>query len=249
MTRRGGRLLSVAVRALDAAMPFDFEAKMQARIAKERQMTIGIVGFGNFGQFLAKRFITHGHRVIGFSRGDYFDKAREIGAEFFNDADDFCEEHPDVVILATSIISTEQVLRSIPLQRLKRNTLFVDVLSVKEFPKKLMLKVHLRSACSTPRMSAPCRNVAHVSEPLNPHPPPPTPFSLPLQLLPSYFDILCLHPMFGPDSGRGSWANLPLVYDRVRVHPEKRREDRCNAFLAFWEIEGCRCVPCGRTDE
>lgn len=96
---------------------------------------------------------------------------------------------------------TPQVLRSLPLQRLKRNTLFVDVLSVKEFPKKLMLKI-----------------------------------------LPPYFDILCLHPMFGPDSGRGSWSNLPLVYDRVRVNPEKRRTDRCNAFLAFWENEGCRSV-------
>lgn len=108
-SQRLARPLSVHVNALDAAMPFDFEAKMQAKIAKEKQMTIGIVGFGNFGQFLAKRFIKHGHRVIGFSRGDYFEQARSIGAEFFNDADDFCEEHPDVVILATSIISTEKV--------------------------------------------------------------------------------------------------------------------------------------------
>jgi arogenate dehydrogenase (NADP+) len=34
-----------------------------------------------------------------------------MGAEFYEDADDFCEEHPDVVILATSILSTEPVLR------------------------------------------------------------------------------------------------------------------------------------------
>jgi hypothetical protein len=54
-----------------------------------------------------------------------------MGAEFYEDADDFCEEHPDVVILATSILSTEPVLRSLPLTRLKRSTLVVDVLSVK----------------------------------------------------------------------------------------------------------------------
>lgn len=63
------------------------------------------------------------------------------------DADDFCEEHPEVVLLCTSILSTEMVLQSLPLQRLKRNTLFVDVLSVKEFPKNLFLQVsrHSRS--------------------------------------------------------------------------------------------------------
>ena len=36
-----------------------------------------------------------------------------------------------VVLLASSIISTEAMLKSLPVQRLKRNTLFVDVLSVK----------------------------------------------------------------------------------------------------------------------
>lgn len=61
--------------------------------------------------------------------------------EFCGDPDDFCEAHPDVVVLATSITSTEAVLRGLPLTRLKRSTLFVDVLSVKEFPKKLFLSV------------------------------------------------------------------------------------------------------------
>ena len=36
--------------------------------------------------------------------------------------------------------SRSQVLASLPVQRLKRSTLFVDVLSVKEFPKRLLLK-------------------------------------------------------------------------------------------------------------
>lgn len=57
------------------------------------------------------------------------------------DANDFCEEHPDVVVMCTSILSTEAVLTSLPIHRLKRNTLFVDVLSVKVFSKKLFLQV------------------------------------------------------------------------------------------------------------
>lgn len=43
------------------------------------------------------------------------------------------------MVLAPSILSTEQVVTSLPIQRLRRNTLFVDVLSVKVFPKQLML--------------------------------------------------------------------------------------------------------------
>ena len=64
-----------------------------------------------------------------------------MGVRYYQDPDDFCEEHPEVVILATSILSMEAVLAGLPVQRLKRNTLFVDVLSVKEFPKRLMLEV------------------------------------------------------------------------------------------------------------
>ena len=52
-----------------------------------------------------------------------------------------CEEHPDVVILASSILSLEMVVAQLPVTRLRRSTLFVDVCSVKEFPKRLMLSL------------------------------------------------------------------------------------------------------------
>lgn len=69
--------------------------------------------------------------MIATSRSPYHAEAAAIGVQYHTDADDFCEEHPDVVILASSIISTEAVIKSLPLDRLRRNTLFVDVLSVK----------------------------------------------------------------------------------------------------------------------
>ena len=49
--------------ALDAAMPFDYEAKANARHKQQTALRIGIVGFGTFGQFLAKRLIQQGHKV------------------------------------------------------------------------------------------------------------------------------------------------------------------------------------------
>ena len=41
--------------------------------------------------------------------------------------DDFCEQHPDVVLLATSILSFQDIVKGLPVQRLRRSTLFVDV--------------------------------------------------------------------------------------------------------------------------
>ncbi|XP_057846214.2 arogenate dehydrogenase 2, chloroplastic [Cryptomeria japonica] len=186
--------------ALDAAQPFDYESKISNEIEKYSKLKIGIVGFGNFGQFLAKTIVRQGHTVLAHSRSDHSKVARKMGVSFYLDQDDFCEEHPEVILLCTSIISTESVLRSFPFQRLKRNTLFADVLSVKEFPRNLFL-----------------------------------------QVLPSEFDILCTHPMFGPESGKAGWSGLPLVYDKIKIG-EGLRAERCERFLNIFAKEGCRMV-------
>jgi hypothetical protein len=148
------------VLALDAAFPFDREAQLRQQHSQQGKLRIGLVGFGTFGQFLAQRMVKAGHEVIATSRSPYHEVAEAMGVRYYTDANDFCEEHPEVVMLATSILSLQQVLAALPVQRLKRNTLFVDVLSVKEFPKRLLLRT-----------------------------------------LPPEVDILCTHPMFGPDSG------------------------------------------------
>lgn len=186
---------------MDATQPFDAENKLRASLERATPLSIGIIGFGNFGQFLAKRFVRQGHHVMATSRGEYTRTAEDLGVKFYPVADDFCEAHPDVVIVCTSILSTEATLRKFPLQRLKRNTLFCDVLSVKQFPKQLFQ-----------------------------------------QLLPPDFDILCLHPMFGPDSGKHSWNDLPLVFDKVRIGSDPCRVERCASVLGIFEAAGCRMV-------
>lgn len=197
----GSRSLGTQVLALDAAFPFDREAQLRKQHSQQSRLKIGIVGFGTFGQFLAKRMVQAGHEVIATSRSPYHDLAASLGVKYFTDADDFCEEHPEVVVLASSILSLESVLAKLPVQRLKRSTLFVDVLSVKEFPKRLLLRE-----------------------------------------LPPEVDILCTHPMFGPDSGKGAWTGLNMQYERVRISPEPERQRRADAFLQFFEREGCHMV-------
>ncbi|KAB2611478.1 arogenate dehydrogenase 2 [Pyrus ussuriensis x Pyrus communis] len=189
------------IRAIDAAQPFDYETRIKTNYHKSNALKIAILGFGNFGQFLAKAFVGQGHTVLAQSRSDYTKAAQSLGVLFYTDPNDLCEQHPEVVILCTSILSSEKVIRSFPFQRLKRNTLFVDVLSVKEFPRDLLLKY-----------------------------------------LPVEFDILCTHPMFGPESGRNSWANLPFVYDKVRIGNNGFRLNRCEKFLGIFAKEGCRMV-------
>lgn len=68
-----------------------------------------------------------------------------MGVGYYTDPDDFCEEHPDVVILSTSILSLEQVGRgsvarlvsnSIPLTFVSSThmaILFTSILSL-DFP-------------------------------------------------------------------------------------------------------------------
>ncbi|KAJ4805380.1 arogenate dehydrogenase [Rhynchospora pubera] len=174
-------------------------------------LKIAIIGFGNFGQFLAKYFSQQGHTILAHSRTDYSSIANSLdNTIFFKDPHDLCESHPDVVLLCTSILSAEKVLRSIPIQRLRRSTLFVDVLSVKEFPRSIFL-----------------------------------------ERLPPDFDIICTHPMFGPESGKYGWNGLPFVYEKVRIGDSHERVSRCEAFLNIFKKEGCRMIDmsCKEHDE
>ncbi|OAY52771.1 arogenate dehydrogenase 2, chloroplastic [Manihot esculenta] len=193
--------LPLRIRSIDAAQPYDYESQLLSQHLKSQSLKIAIIGFGNFAQFLAKTLSRQGHTLLAYSRTNHGGAAKELGVTFYTNPHDLCESHPEVLILCTSILSSEKVLKSFPFQRLKRSTLFVDVLSVKEFAKNILLKY-----------------------------------------LPLEFDILCTHPMFGPESGKNSWVGLPFVYDKVRIGNEEERINRCDKFLDIFAKEGCRMV-------
>lgn len=109
---------------------------------EEAPLRVGIVGFGNFGQFIAQGIQRQGHTVMATSRTDYSAYCRRHGVQFFATAEEMCEQQPDVILLCSSILSTEAILRSIPLHKLKPDTIFADVLSVKQYPRNLFLEVH-----------------------------------------------------------------------------------------------------------
>ncbi|KAJ9175949.1 hypothetical protein P3X46_014448 [Hevea brasiliensis] len=160
-------------------------------------LKIGIIGFGPFAQFLAKTMIKQGHTLRATSRSDHSQLCQDLGISYFRNAITFLEADNDVILICTSILSLPEVLKSMPLHGLKRQTLFADVLSVKEYPRDLLLKV-----------------------------------------LPEESDILCTHPMFGPESAKDGWKDLAFVYDKVRV----KDEATCSSFLRIFENEGCRML-------
>lgn len=108
------------------------------------------MGFGRFGQFIAKSFAKHG-RVIGSSRGDYSHIADEIGVKFvpLSDMESLVvEEDLDVIVLAVSIVSFEETVKALVPHLQKRMELkgkdscplIVDVASVKEHPRTILLE-------------------------------------------------------------------------------------------------------------
>uniref|UniRef100_A0A0E0LCD8 Prephenate/arogenate dehydrogenase domain-containing protein n=1 Tax=Oryza punctata TaxID=4537 RepID=A0A0E0LCD8_ORYPU len=104
-------------------------------------LRVGIVGFGNFGQFIAGGIQRQGHAVLATSRSDYSGYCARRGIRFFATADELCEAAPDVLLVCSSILSTEAVVRAIPFRKLRPGTLVADVLSVKQFPRNLLLEI------------------------------------------------------------------------------------------------------------
>lgn len=94
---------------------------------------IGIIGFGRFGQFISK-FLKKDFDVYVSSRTDRSKKAKSLGVKFV-DLKEACQK--DILILSVSISSLKTILKKIK-KHIKKETLVLDVCSVKEMPCKLM---------------------------------------------------------------------------------------------------------------
>ena len=161
----------------------------------EKKIKIGIIGFGRFGQFLAKH-LSKEHWIWAYSRTDYSDISENLGTTFVSNIDQFISLDLDCIIIATSISSFEAVINKFPIEFFN-NKLIMDVLSVKSYPKEILLG--LKSNC----------------------------------------DILCTHPMFGPDSAKDSWKNLPFVFEKVRLN---QHYDKAEKIINFFRNKECKIV-------
>jgi len=170
-----------------------------ARGSERRRL--GILGFGNFGQFIAGRLVLD-FQVFATSQEDCAATAAGLGVAWCPTIEDLLDQRLDVLVIAVSVLSFEMVLRKLircleATGACASRMLVVDVLSVKTHAKTTMLA-----------------------------------------LLPESCDILCTHPMFGPQSGKHGWGGLPFVFERVRLRDARRCED----FLKWWSEQGCRMI-------
>lgn len=77
--------------------------------ARALPLRIAVIGFGTFGQFLARRWVRRGHVVFAQSRTDYTADAEALGATYVRTAEALIPERIDVVVISVSILSFEKV--------------------------------------------------------------------------------------------------------------------------------------------
>jgi prephenate dehydrogenase len=108
-------------------------------IEGDRSLNIGIIGYGSLGQFLARRFVKK-HKVSCLDQLDKSTEARKLGVEYFPGYDmaNFLKDL-DVVVLAVPMMEFEDLVISLPADRL-RGKLVVEVCPLNVYPKSVLLK-------------------------------------------------------------------------------------------------------------
>eukprot|EP00628_Pelagophyceae_sp_CCMP2097_P013951 CAMPEP_0206805940 /NCGR_PEP_ID=MMETSP0975-20121206/4476_1 /ASSEMBLY_ACC=CAM_ASM_000399 /TAXON_ID=483370 /ORGANISM="non described non described, Strain CCMP2097" /LENGTH=335 /DNA_ID=CAMNT_0054347997 /DNA_START=16 /DNA_END=1023 /DNA_ORIENTATION=+ len=125
------------------------EAEKKKALATKR-LSIGIVGFGKFGQFLASAFARNSHDISVLSRSDRSNEAADLHATSYyslaseDETDAFVAQDLDVILFAVSILSFDESMAKLGTALAKypeSKPLVVDVLSVKEHPRKIMMSL------------------------------------------------------------------------------------------------------------
>jgi hypothetical protein len=84
-------------------------------VLRSRSLTVGIIGFGRFGQFMGQSFVKYAN-LVGTSRADYTEVAKDMGAKYIplSDLESFVmEEDLDVIVVAVSIVSFEDTIKDL----------------------------------------------------------------------------------------------------------------------------------------
>tara|TARA_Y100000310_G_scaffold135567_1_gene134404 strand:+ start:8814 stop:9566 length:753 start_codon:yes stop_codon:yes gene_type:complete len=98
-------------------------------------MNIGIIGFGRFGQVMAK-ILKPNHNIITANRSDKSKIAKKLGIKY-SDLNKVCKQ--ELIILAVPIREIGNLIQKIQ-PMLKPGTILMDTCSVKEYPIKIMKK-------------------------------------------------------------------------------------------------------------
>ena len=99
-----------------------------------QKLNIGIIGFGRFGQFLAKTLSKY-HNLYSYSRSNYEEISNKMKIPFTCSLGDFLLNKLDIIILSVSILSMSSIIDQLLLYKhLLKDILIIDVMSVKVYP-------------------------------------------------------------------------------------------------------------------
>lgn len=213
---KAGKLEALKQREAELAALLAEVRREKLSALRARPLTIGIVGYGRFGQFIARTFAKHG-RVVVTSRSDYSEIAQGMGVKYIplSNPQAFFAEHLDVLVIAVSILSFQSTVQSL-LPYLQN---YINDASEEEPGEEQATSTDdavnggqsnkgARSNTRRTRRGPLVVDVLSVKEHAR---------KVLLDLLPPECDILCTHPMFGPDSGKNGWTNLNFVYEKTRI--------------------------------
>ncbi|KAL3921710.1 MAG: hypothetical protein SGILL_002603 [Bacillariaceae sp.] len=186
-------------------------------------LNIGILGFGDFGQFLAAQMSQRNH-VSCLDRLDKSVEARNLGVDFFPhfDMSNFLRGL-DVVILAVPMIDLEETIEELPLDKLA-GKLVVDVGPLNQYPKSLLLRSFANQPDIDVLVTNPMFGPATAGQLVNGG-------SSNAPLSPSNSQAMA-------EAASSLWDGRPMVYERARV----TNIQRCDRYLKLFEKARCQVV-------
>eukprot|EP00546_Thalassionema_frauenfeldii_P013831 CAMPEP_0178927106 /NCGR_PEP_ID=MMETSP0786-20121207/18971_1 /TAXON_ID=186022 /ORGANISM="Thalassionema frauenfeldii, Strain CCMP 1798" /LENGTH=701 /DNA_ID=CAMNT_0020602437 /DNA_START=151 /DNA_END=2256 /DNA_ORIENTATION=- len=126
------------LKTMEAIGPVSVDS-LPSDLEEGKSLQIGIIGFGTFGQFLARRFVKQ-HKVRCTDQLDKSADADNIGVDYFASYDmaNFLKGI-DVLVLAVPLVEFENVVLSLPTDSL-RGKLVVEVCPLSSHPKAILLR-------------------------------------------------------------------------------------------------------------
>lgn len=106
-------------------------------------LTIAIIGFGRFGEFLARKLVVN-HQVYATSRSNRSTRCQTLGIDWCDTIEGILQQRPEVIVLCTSISSLTQVATKMVkclAAEPEYYPLVVDVLSVKQHPTRVLTEL------------------------------------------------------------------------------------------------------------